>query len=295
MNCDFKRRLHDLRNIAEQLYGASDRAFDIPLALIATGNLPYHELHRTKTDYPLELGTVTCLTKQGWLVVGNILTELRDEGIIDISPFISNRIDDDEEQASPLEELIGTGNGIFSASVGDYKRYYFHQNRPFSLEIGQTTTTSLHNPRASEIRRRIQHYFHQRLPTLLKENSWHYRQPTDGFVLVTSVRSRRTTELEHNHDMTEGRDHKECLHCMMFGDRPEKDGASNDKHSIQGVYFHALPEESMAVSGPMEHNRWGCWTFHDGDREIQLEPPGRFSYTYNPDCGFEGAFEQLLD
>jgi hypothetical protein len=122
MNCDFKRRLHDLRNIAEQLYGASDRAFDIPLALIATGNLPYHELHRTKTDYPLELGTVACLTKQGWLVVGNILTELRDEGIIDISPFISNRIDDDEEQASPLEELIGTGNGIFSASVGDYKR-----------------------------------------------------------------------------------------------------------------------------------------------------------------------------
>lgn len=123
MGCDFERRLYDLRNISEKLCGPCDRVFDIPRALVDTGNLPYYEFPPNKTDHPVGLGTVACLTKQGWLVVvGNILTELRDKGIVDIDPFISTWIDDDEEQTSPLGELISGGSGVFSELVGDYTR-----------------------------------------------------------------------------------------------------------------------------------------------------------------------------
>jgi hypothetical protein len=123
MGCDFKCRLHDLRNISEKLCGPSDHIIDIPQALVATGNFPYQDFPPTQTDCPPELGTVGYLTEQGCLVVvGNILPELREKGIINMKPFLSNRIDDGEEQASPVVELIPAGGGIFSASVGDYTR-----------------------------------------------------------------------------------------------------------------------------------------------------------------------------
>ncbi|KAJ7922191.1 hypothetical protein B0H13DRAFT_2267595 [Mycena leptocephala] len=298
MGCDLKRRLHDLRNISEKLCGPSDQVIDIPQALVATGNFPYQDFPPTQTDHPLGLGTVACRTNLGHLVVVcDLLGELRDEGIIDMDQFISTEIADDEEQANPSEELIRAGGGIFPEPVGDYTRYKFF-GRPFSLEIGRTTTTSLHNPAASETRRRIQEYFHHRLPSLLEENSWVREEPTDGFVLVTSVTSWRSTQLLHNHDTDVEAQSEGCLQCMMYGEErpqgPQPDATSNQNLKINGVHFHALPEQFIALC-PMEYNCWGCWTISEGAREIQLEPLGGFSYTYNPNCGFKGVFAQFLD
>ncbi|KAJ7106720.1 hypothetical protein C8R44DRAFT_326377 [Mycena epipterygia] len=126
MGCEVGRRLHDLRNISEQLCGGRDRVFDISPALVATGNLPYLDCPYTKSDGAVGLGTVACLTKRGRLVVVcDILGKLRDEEIINMDQFISTEIDDDDEgQASPSEELIRAGSsGIFPAFMGDYTRY----------------------------------------------------------------------------------------------------------------------------------------------------------------------------
>lgn len=202
MECDKSdRRLHDLKDISEKLCGPSNQVLDIPQALVATGHFPYQDFpptHRTD-DTPLELGTVVGLTKQGRrVVVCNILRDLCDEGIITINQFVSTDIDDDEEQYESSEDFILAGSGVFPKAVGDYTRYIrrrpenvshsyisrykFCEGRPFSLEIGRTTTTSLHDPEVSETRRRIPEYFHRRLPSLL-ERSWVTREPTDGFVL----------------------------------------------------------------------------------------------------------------
>ncbi|KAJ7501562.1 hypothetical protein B0H11DRAFT_723346 [Mycena galericulata] len=234
MGCNFERRLHDLRDISEKLCGHSDQVINIPQALVATGNFPYQDFPPTQTDSPPALGTVAYLTKRGRLVVVcDILAELRDEGIIDMDQFVSTEIDDDEEQDNPSEELMRAGSGIFPEPVGDYTRYKCSRNRPFSLEISRTTTTSLHNPAASETRRRIQEYFHRRLPSLLEENTWVCEEPTDGFVLVTSVRSWRTTELQHNHNTFVEAQSEGCLQCIMYGgERHQPDAASNQDLKI---------------------------------------------------------------
>ncbi|KAJ7017009.1 hypothetical protein C8F04DRAFT_1201174 [Mycena alexandri] len=284
MGCDLERRLHDLRNIIEKLYGPSSQVIDIPQALIAAGNFPYQDFPPTRwTGYnPLGLGTVACLTKsREWVTVCDILGELRDEGIISIDPFISTYIDDDDEQANPDEEVIRADSGIFSESVGDYTRYKFWRKRPFSLEIGRATTTSLHDPAASETRRRIQEYFHERLPSLLEQNSWICQELTEGFVLVTSVSSRRTSRLTHDHDTQVEAQSQKCLQCMTFArERPQPAATGGQNLKANGVYFHAMPEQSITLSGPVEHDRWGRWTISIGEHEIELEPPGYFSHTY---------------
>ncbi|KAJ7501572.1 hypothetical protein B0H11DRAFT_1992249 [Mycena galericulata] len=171
------------------------------------------------------------------VVVCDILAEIRDEGIINMDQFVSTEIDDDEEQDNPSEELMRAGSGIFPEPVGDYTRYKCSRNRPFSLEISRTTTTSLHNPAASETRRRIQEYFHRRLPSLLEENTWVCEEPTDGFVLVTSVRSRRITQLRHNHNTFVEAQSEGCLQCIMYGgERHQPDAASNQDLKIDGHY-----------------------------------------------------------
>ncbi|KAJ7441012.1 hypothetical protein B0H11DRAFT_2096812 [Mycena galericulata] len=232
MGCDLERRLHDLRNISEKLCGHSDQVINIPQALVATGNFPYQDFPPTRTESPPELGIVACLTKRGRLVV----------------------IHDDEEQGTPSEELMRAGSGIFPEPVGDYTRYKLFRNRPFSLEIGRTTTISLHDPAASETRRRIQEYFHRRLPSLLKENTWVCEEPTDGFVLVTSVRSRRIRQLRHNHNTFVEAQSEGCLQCIMYGgERSQPDAASNQDLKIDGIYFHAFPEKISLMF-------WRCGT-----------------------------------
>ncbi|KAJ7434111.1 hypothetical protein B0H11DRAFT_2373767 [Mycena galericulata] len=182
---DSKRRLSDLRSINEQLWGRCDGEFDIVPALVATGNHPYLKFRRLDTDDAVALGSVVCATKSGRLVVRcNLLRELQDNGAVDMNHFTLTEVDDDYY---PLEEDAAGGvsvSEILPDFVGEYESYDWASTGLDSVSIGRTTTDSLHDPAASDVRRRIQQYLHQRLPSLLQEHSWDYQLPVDGFILV---------------------------------------------------------------------------------------------------------------
>ncbi|KAJ7470147.1 hypothetical protein B0H11DRAFT_2283416 [Mycena galericulata] len=294
MRCDPEHRLFDLRSISEQLH--CGRVLDISPALAATGNLPYCDFPHTETDHPIELGSVACVLKSGHMVIiCNILRELHDNGIIDMNQVTSTKIDEDTGplQEGPFEESIVKGGGFLPECVGDYIRYECFANGWHLIEVSQTITVSLHNPADREIRRRIQEYFLQRLQSLLHEHSWNYQLPTNGFVLVTSLPSRRSTELTHNHDTEVEERSQDCLHCRIWDGQhhaENKNEAVNNAH----IYFHAFPER---VIGAMDGNCWGVWTMSieqaDGsEHELRLDP-SQFSYTFERDCGFEGALVYL--
>ncbi|KAJ7767891.1 hypothetical protein DFH07DRAFT_1009276 [Mycena maculata] len=276
MGCDTSCRLRDLKSIQEQLLCRSydqDQVFDISQALVATGNHPYLEYYCPQTDDPVELGMVARVTKSGRLmVVGNILTELLEQGIIDMNQFKSDEINEflyEDEPGGPSEELISKGDGLFTESVGDY--------------IRRLTTVSLHNPAAHEIRRRIQQYFHHRLPSFLAEHPLDRRVQTEAFILVTSVQSRKDTKLLHNHDVYSERYSQNCIHCMIWGERRQDEISTTKTIGKGGLYFHALPEASIDAD---EQNRWGVWaiSFKEADgeeRHILLESEGQqFSHGY---------------
>ncbi|KAJ7111023.1 hypothetical protein C8R44DRAFT_259634 [Mycena epipterygia] len=294
MGCDPEHRLFDLRSVSEQLH--CDRVVDISPALVATGNVPYLYFPHTETDHPIELGSVACLTKSGRVVVVcNILTELQNNGIIDMNQVTSTEIDKDTGplHEGPFEESMDKDSGVFPESVGDYIRYECFAGGYNDIEIRRTTTVSLHNLADSEIRRRIQEYFLQRLQSLLHEHSWNSQLPTNGFVLVTSVKSQRRTELTHNHDTEVEERSQECLHCIIWGGQRHTEH-KNEAISTKHIYFHAFPER---VIGTMDDICWGLWTMSiekaDGsEREFRLEP-SQFSYTFERDCGFEGAIGYL--
>jgi hypothetical protein len=163
-----------------------------------------------------------------------------------------------------------------------------------SVSISRTTTVSLHDPTASDVRRRIQQYFHQRLPSLLQEHSWDYQLPVHGFILglvasafyivvepltaqvVTSVRSLRTSNLTHNHD-EKLEDLKNCLKCMIEALPRVPHAETSEKPPTIAIRFHAFLESV----GTIDHDRWGIWTLwhRDADgseREFRLES----SHTY---------------
>ncbi|KAJ6470908.1 hypothetical protein C8R45DRAFT_1014876 [Mycena sanguinolenta] len=294
---DPKARLSDLRSVREELYKSGDRIQDISPALTATGNLPYLDFG---TEHTVELGAVACVTKSaGMIIVCNVLDELRARKIVDTNPFTSTEIDEDAGplREGPWEEFIRSGDGIFLDVVGDYVRYECWGDGYHGIEVKRTTTVSLHDPAARETRQSIQEYLYHRLPSLLEEHSWDCQLPTDGFMLVTSVRSRRTTELRHNHD-TELEEHSDqCLHCKIWGNTPIRRTTNPETVGKATNYFHALPEAVVEQLIGTEGHLWGIWTSSiqeaDGSkREYRLDP-AQFSNSYYPHSGCTGAFVQL--
>ncbi|KAJ7049847.1 hypothetical protein C8F01DRAFT_1264731 [Mycena amicta] len=225
--------------------------------------------------------------------------ELQDDGIIDRNPF---RLTEDDPYDDYVHLKDDARNAFSSREIlpefaGQYVSYDWDSTSEmddfwFCREI----TDALHDPTASDVRRRIQQYFHQRLPSLLQEHSWEHQVPVHGFILVTSVRSRRTSNLMHNHD-EESEDLKDCLHCAIAARRSGRLGhTATSDGSVGGIRFHVLLE---SVASTIDPNHWGFWTFWnrsaDGsERQFRLEPSQQFSYTYKPGRSFEGALVQLF-
>jgi hypothetical protein len=69
---------------------------------------------------------------------------------------------------------------------------------------------------------------------------------------------------------------------MIWGDKLQTDTTSDGKLELEGICFHALPEQFIPLSGPMEHNCWGRWALllRKGPRNVELAPLEQFSYTY---------------
>ncbi|KAJ7917074.1 hypothetical protein B0H13DRAFT_2269606 [Mycena leptocephala] len=196
------------------------------------------------------------------MIVCNVLNELRARKIVDTNPFTSTEIDEDAGhlREGPWEELIRSGDGIFPDVVGDYVWYECRGDGYHAIEVSRTTTVSLHDPAARETRRSIWKYFYQRLPSLLEEHSWDCQLPTAGFMLVTSVQSRRTTKLRHNHDTKLEERSDRCLHCKIWGNTPIRRTANSETVGKATNYFHALPEAVVEQLIGTEGYFWGIWT-----------------------------------
>ncbi|KAJ7870882.1 hypothetical protein B0H13DRAFT_1044655 [Mycena leptocephala] len=225
------------------------------------------------------------------MIVCNVLNELRARKIVDTNPFTSTEIDEDGE------ESIRSGDGIFPDVVGDYVRYECWEDQYQAVEVSRTTTVSLHDPAARETRRSIQEYFYQRLPSLLEEHSWDCQLPTDGFMLVTSVQSRRTTKLEHNHDTELEERSNRRLHCRIWDNTPMRRIVNPEAVENATIYFHALPEAVVEQLIGNEEHFWGIWTLSiqeadGGKREFRFDP-AQFSNSYDPHSGSAGAFVEL--
>jgi hypothetical protein len=159
---DPEDRLSDLRSVREELYKSGDRIQDISPALTATGNLPYLDVG---TEHTVELGTVACVTESaGLVIVCNVLSELRARKIVDMNPFTSTEIDEDDGplREGPWEEFIRSGDGIFPDVVGDYVRYAEESFPRFSphlfqgMNVGKTNIRLLRSAGQPQFRFTIQ-------------------------------------------------------------------------------------------------------------------------------------------
>ncbi|KAJ7908818.1 hypothetical protein B0H13DRAFT_653262 [Mycena leptocephala] len=274
-------RLLELRSLREQFRQRSDETIDIAASLLATGKLAYLDICEPQSNHPVELGSVAYVQSGRLVVVCNILSELREKGVVGVDDAFSGAHDDMKDEYGTGE--IIQGNTRFPCELEDI--------------LIHRTFVSLHDPTDSKSRSRVQKYFQNHLNSLLEPKfSANSALQSREFVLVTSVTTQWTTQLEHNHDTQLSDD---CLECRLqrlrdgisYRDQDENAGSGQEnstaKSNVQfDIFFHVFP------TPPSGDQCWGFWTISVNGDEYPLEPCQRFSYTCQPQQSIECAVAQ---
>ncbi|KAJ6549804.1 hypothetical protein B0H19DRAFT_1264712 [Mycena capillaripes] len=113
------------------LGGRSDETIDIAASLLATGKLAYLDIFEPQSNHPVELGSVAYVQSGRLVVVGNILSELRDKGVVGVDDAFSDAHDDMKDEYGIGEIIQGNTRWEFpwevdgSNSVPDFHDFRF--------------------------------------------------------------------------------------------------------------------------------------------------------------------------
>jgi hypothetical protein len=163
-------RLLELRSLREQFRQRSDETIDIAASLLATGKLAYLDICEPQSNHPVELGSVAYVQSGRLVVVCNILSELREKGVVGVDDAFSGAHDDMKDEYGTGEIIQGNTRWEFSWEVDGSNSV---PRFPCELQdiLIHRTFVSLHDPTDSKSRSRVQKYFQNHLNSLLEPKS----------------------------------------------------------------------------------------------------------------------------